>query len=360
MKVTARRLYPMLPGIFLAVLPFFVDAQCGTCTYTETALEGTSPVTTTCVGSASVVSPVTCANNSTGSLVIDGTLRICDGVSFNYYGTITGSGAIEIMSGAHFLLYGTYDCQVQMTAVDPSLLSGTSTSSIVGSCNAPNSSTSSCEPVFPGSSYTPFEVVGTGQGYTVYGATACTITGGTENYVLPLQLTSWTAVWQGSAALLSWSASNDDQHYQYGIDYSMDGQTWTTLPATIAGSDAAGPHEYSYLAPGPFAVHNFFRLHWQDPTGRVTYSSVKTLDTGEPGADALFIGPNPIQSALLIRTNVSMPYTLELLDVTGTPRLQLSATADGSYDVGSLSPGTYFLVLLWGNGTRTVKKLTKL
>ena len=362
MKVTARYLYPILLCVWGAALPAFADAQCGTCTYTETALEGTSPINTipagatlcittnTCVGSASAY-PAACANTGPGSLVVNGTLRICDGVTLDYAGTLTGTGNIEIMSGGRLSLYGTFDCRVHITAVDPSLLSGSSTSTIIGSCNS-----SACEPHFS-DGYAPFGVVATGLGYTVDNG-ACAITGTTENYVLPLQLTNWTAAWQDSSILLSWSASNDDQHYQYGIDYSKDGQAWLTLPKTTPGSDAAGVHDYSYLAPGPFSVHNFFRLHWLDPTGRLTYSSVKELDAAE--TDALVIGPNPVQSTLTVRKGLTAPYSLQVVDVTGTPRLQLPGNTNGSYSLGDLPPGTYFLLIRWADGTRTVKKLTKL
>lgn len=358
MKVTARCLYPILLCLIRTAA---VHAQCGTCTYTETALEGSSPLVTipagttvcittnTCLGAASSY-PSTCANPGPGSLTLDGTLRICDGVTLLYAGTITGTGTIEIMNGGRLSIYGTYDCDVQITAVDPSLLSGTDLSSQITS---PCASTS-CQPTFP-DGYSPFGIIPNLPGYNVAHG-PCTVTGGTENYVLPVQLTSWTAVWQDGSVLLSWSASNDDQHYQYGIDYSKDGQTWVTLPKTIPG----GANNYSYLDPGPFAAHNFFRLHWQDAAGRDTYSSIKELDAGQPGPDALSISPNPVQSILTVHTILTTSYSLQVVDITGTPRLQLLGSTGGNYNLGSLSPGTYFLVIGWADGTRTVKKLTKL
>ena len=361
MKVTARYLYPIVLSLLWSLA---IDAQCGTCTYTETAFEGSSPLNTipagttvcittnTCIGSASAY-PSTCPNAGPGSITINGTLRICDGVTLAYAGTITGNGNIEIMSGGRLSLYGTFDCNVHISAVDPSLLSGTSSSSLIGSCNS-----SACEPHFS-DGYAPFGVVATGLGYTVANGN-CTITGGTENYVLPLQLTSWTAFWQDSSILLSWSTSNDDRQYQYGIDYSNNGQTWTTLPRTIPGTNAAGPHNYSYLAPGPFAAHNFFRLHWQNGTGNDTYSSIKELDAGQPGPDALSIAPNPVQSTLSVHVTTQQTYTLQVLDVTGSPRLQLPESPAGSYNVSSLSPGTYLLVFIFSDGARWTKKLTKL
>ena len=354
----------LLWGLTILLSPFCASAQCGTCTYTETALEGTSPINTipagttvcittnTCIGSASAW-PATCANAGPGSLVINGTLRICDGVTLDYAGTLTGSGNIQIMSGGRLSLYGTFDCKVHITAVDPSLLSGTSTSTLIGSCNS-----SACEPHFS-DGYAPFGVVATGLGYTVDNG-SCAVTGTTENYVLPLELASWTAYWQDSTALLSWSASIDDLQDQYRLDRSNDGQTWLTLPDIITGSDAIGIHTYSYTVSGPFAPRNFFRLHWQDATGRVTYSSVKELDAGQPGTDAFFAGPNPVRSTLTIRTNTTGSYSLQLFDITGIICRQFTANESGVYDLQNLAPGTYFLIVIFPGGTRWTKKLTKL
>lgn len=364
MKLSLR-LYARLYPVALTLLwSLSAAAQCGTCTYTENNLLGSSPINTipagttlcirgnTCIGTSSTY-PTACGNAGPGSLTINGTLRICDGVKFSYAGTITGTGNIQILSGGRFSLYGTFDCRVHITAVDPSLLSGSSTSSLIGSCNS-----SACEPAFS-DGYAPFGVVATGLGYTVANG-SCTVTGTTENYVLPLDLTSWTAWWQDSSAQFRWSTADDDRAYQYQIDYSKDGQSWTTLPASISGTGAAGIHEYSYLAAGPFATHNFFRLHWQDAAGRDTYSSIKELDAGSPAADAFYVGPNPIQSALTVHVNSSHAYTLQLLDVTGTARLALTPNPAGTYSLQGLSAGTYLLVVRFNDGTRWTKKLTKL
>jgi hypothetical protein len=360
MKITVHCLYPIVLSLLWALS---VDAQCGTCTYTQTALEGSSPITTipagttlcvtanTCIGPQAAY-PSSCPNSGPGSLTINGTLRICDGVTFSYAGTITGTGSVQILSGGRFSLYGTFDCNVHITAVDPSLLSGTSTSSLIGSCNS-----SACEPHFS-DGYAPFGVVATGLGYTVANG-SCTITGTTENYVLPLELSRWTAWWQDSTALLTWSAAGDE-HYRYAIDYSTSGQTWLTLPTTIPGSVAAGSHDYSYVATGPFATHNFFRLHWQDAAGRDTYSTIKELDAGAPPPDAFYAGPNPVHSTLTVQLNSKTAYTLQVLDITGTPRLKLAPNATGTYSLQGLSPGTYLLVGVFNDGTRWIKRITKL
>ena len=350
---------------FLALFFWSVSAlaQCGTCTYTESALTSSTPLSNipagaslcitqnTCVGAASAY-PSTCANTGPGSLVINGTLRICDGVTLDFAGTITGTGTIQILSGGRLSLYGTYSCGITMIAVDPDLLSGTSTSTTIGSCNS-----SACEPRFA-DGYAPFGVVAAGLGYTVSNG-ACAITGTTENYVLPLELLQWTASWQDSAVLLNWSTPGDDQRYQYAIDYSKDGILWQTLPNPIPGAGGSGINNYSYLAPGPFAAHNFFRVQMRNTDGLVMYSPIKELEAATPGSEGFSIGPNPVHSILTIRAAVQS-YTLQVLDVTGTPLLQLSSNSAGQYNLQGLPPGAYFLVIRTGDGSRWVRKLTKL
>jgi hypothetical protein len=66
-----------------------------------------------------------------------------------------------------------------------------------------------------------------------------------------------------------------------------------------------------------------------------------------------------VHSILTIRAAVQ-PYTLQVLDVTGTPLLRLSSNSAGQYNLQGLSPGAYFLVIYTSDGSRWVRKLTKL
>ncbi|GGA82811.1 T9SS type A sorting domain-containing protein [Puia dinghuensis] len=345
------------------LLPSSTDAQCGGCSYTETELTtgGMSTIpagtvvcitTNTCLGATSTY-PATCPNSGAGTLTINGTLRICPGVTFSFDGAINGTGNIEIGGGGRMNLYGTYSCNIHMSAVDPDIATGTSASTAVGGCNS-----SACEPHFA-DGYAPFGVVATGLGYTVSNG-PCTITGYPSNTVLPIALEQFTAAWQGASILLTWTTPGLDQGSWFEADYSTDGVTWKPFSKKIPGIDNNPVAQYSWLATPPPAARYFFHLRYEDAVGNSSYSSVITLDNNSTDSHGIIIEPNPVHSTLSVRTTTSRHYTLQLLDVTGKPILRLPGNPSGEYDLSGLATGTYLMLVITDDGNTSIKRLTKL
>ena len=306
--------------------PLYSLAQCGTCDYTEANLAGTSPIdiipagktlcitTNYCLGASSNWPGPTCGNINSGHLTINGTLRICSGVRFKFDGTINGSGNIDILTGGRFSLYGTYDCNVHLSAIDPSLLNGqTSNSTTIGGCND-----ASCEPKFS-NGYAPFGVIATGLGYTVNNG-SCTITGKSNLIVLAIQSLNLGLSWQDKDIRIDWTNDSPDPGIEYTIDYSADGTTWQTI--TNIPSTGQGMH--SYLAKGPFNPKNFFRFRATTSDGQTSYSPVKELNA------------QPVEH-----------YTEQIFDITGKP-------------VKQMTTGTYILITIKPDGSRSIKKITRL
>jgi len=360
-----RRILHVLPFLLFPYISSF--AQCGSCDYTEANLAGgTTPIDNIpagkilcitnnyCLGASANWPGPTCGNINTGHLIINGTLRICSSITFSFDGTIAGSGNIEIMAGGRMSLFGTYDCNVHMTAVDQTLLSGgTSTSTTIGGC-----ASSACEPHFS-NGYAPFGVIGGALGYTVNNG-SCAITGKTDLLVLPVELLNWTISRKGQNMLLTWSAPGDDQGSSYEIDYSTDGQSWSAL-SQIPGSNGETINWYSYLAKGPFREKNFFRIRHTTAAGLASYSPVKEIDADDAGNMGFFVGPNPVQNSLMIRPeNGDTRFYLQLFDMTGKKVWQANSSVNGQYAVERLGPGVYILILTQTDGTHVVKKITKL
>jgi hypothetical protein len=352
--------------LLLQLQPTHIFAQCGSCDYTEANLAGSTPIDiipagkTLCITSNYCLGtnanyPGTCGHVNSGHLTINGTLRICTGITFGFDGTINGSGNIEIMAGGRMSLYGTYDCNIHMTAIDPSLLSGqtSTTSSLSGSCNS-----TACEPTFS-DGYAPFGVVSAGLGYTVNNG-SCAITGVSNLIVLPIELLNWNVSWKGTAIQLTWSAPGYDQSSGYEIDHSADGQSWSAL-TQLSGANAPGINWYSYLAKGPWGTRNFFRIRHTSADGQASFSPVKELDANTKDDDGFFVGPNPVHSILLIRPDdPNQHFSVQLFDMTGKPVLPTASGTNGQYNIENLLAGSYFLVLIKDDGRRIVKKITKL
>ena len=360
--------YLLFPILLLFLQHGPALAQCGTCDYTEANLAGgSSPIdiipagktlcitSNYCLGTNANYPGPTCGHVNSGHLTINGTLRICSGITFSFDGTISGSGNIQIMAGGRMSLYGTYDCNVHMTAIDPSLLSGQSstTSTLSGSCN-----NTACEPTFS-DGYAPFGVIGGALGYTVNNG-PCAISGTSNLIVLPVELLNWNVSWKGNNIQLTWSAPGYDQGSKYEIDYSADDQAWSAL-TQLSGANAAAINWYSYLAKGHWAAQNFFRIRHTGADGQASYSPVKELDANTKDDDGFFVGPNPVHSNLLIRPDDgNQHFSVQVFDMTGRSVLPTASGSNGQYNVEDLLPGSYCLVLIKEDGRRVVKKITKL
>ena len=359
----------ILPLLWCALLLSFHSisiAQCGTCTLTQADLVAgpgsyTIPAGQTlcitsnfCMGSTSNW-PGSCANTNVATLTINGTLKICTGVTFKFSGSIVGTGQVQIMSNGRFSLYGTYDCSMGlvMSAVDPTITSGTSTSSLIGSCNS-----AACEPQFS-NGYAPLGVVATGLGYTVNGA--CSVKGYPADFLLlPNTIASWTARWQGKNIRLEWTIAN--QHNKsFEVEYSTDGRQWQAASGIIAAGEGSGPQNYAYTLSGPFAETNFFRLKITGDDGNYEYSHVETLaGSGQP-INGIVINPNPIHSFFTLHYEGASAVTgLRLIDMTGQALLQLPYNPSGQYHLDKLAPGSYFLQVSLADGSKTTRKITKL
>ncbi len=345
----------------------FLFAQCGTCDYTEANLAGTTPIdiipagktlcitSNYCLGTNANYPGPTCGHVNSGHLTINGTLRICTGITFSFDGTINGSGNIQVMAGGRMSLYGTYDCNVHMTAIDPSLLNGqtSTTSTFSGSCN-----NTACEPHFS-DGYAPFGVIGGALGYTVSNGT-CVINGTSNLVVLPVELLNWDVTWKGKDIQLNWSAPGYDQGSGYAIEQSADGKSWSTM-VLLSGTNAPGINWYSYLAKGPWAARNFFRIRHTGADGQASYSPIKELDANAKEDDGFFVGPNPVHGTLLIRPDDgNQHFSVQLFDMTGKRVVQTASGINGQYNIENLLAGSYILVLIKEDGRRVVKKITKL
>ncbi len=357
----------LLSTPFIAFLFFHASslAQCGTCTLTQANLTGapsayTIPAGQTlcitsnyCMGAAATW-PATCANNNVSQLTINGTLKICPGVTFSYSGTVVGAGTIDIMSNGRVNFNGSYDCSLglKMRAVDPTITTGTSTSTSFSTCNM-----ASCEPHFS-NGYAPFGVVATGLGYTANGS--CSIKGYPNDFLLlPTSISSWKAAWQGNNIVLEWNSVNDNNQ-SFTVEYAADGQQWHAASGIIETRSDSQEQDYSYTATGPFAENNFFRLKVSDNSG--SYSYTNTLEITGPNqlAAGIALSPNPVQASFTLHNKGRVAICgLRLADMSGQTILQLPANAT-QYAIGKLAPGSYLLLVALADGSSTVKKLTKL
>lgn len=112
--------------------------------------------------------------------------------------------------------------------------------------------------------------------------------------VLPIQLVSFTAVWQNSNASLNWQVASVTGVDRFEVQWSSNGQDFTTISTvTIDGQKTT----YGFFHPNAAAV-NHYRIVSIERNGERSVSDVVRLARTRNGeGQVVVINPNPVQSS---------------------------------------------------------------
>lgn len=230
-----------------------------------------------CMGAVSMF-PGSCANNNVSSIIVNGTLRIMDNVSFNFAGSLNGSGSIEILDGGRISLFGSVNCSgMQIKVIDETITSGTSTE-ILNACNDPG-----CETEYaPG--YRPFGVVATGLGYT---ATGCSLTGYPDNQILlPVNWKQFSGFAKGISVQLNWSTASEQHNKGFEVQRLNAGGSWELagwVPSKAVAGNSFSKLDYSFTDVQPAGMSmKQYRLKQVDINNNFSYSSIIRIGSLRP------------------------------------------------------------------------------
>ncbi len=164
-----------------------------------------------------------------------------------------------------------------------------------------------------------------------------------EGIALPVELESFSAVWNNAGVTLFWLTSSETNNLGFEVQRGMSAGSGGAVYSTIAfvpgaGSSASG-RSYSYAdAAGPaYGGELFYRLLQTDTDGSIHPSRPLRVAAPESteGADFL-VSPNP--NTGLLNVTFTLPSSehvkLEIADMSG--RI-VSTLADGTFETGSHS-----------------------
>jgi glucose/arabinose dehydrogenase len=184
-----------------------------------------------------------------------------------------------------------------------------------------------------------------------------------SNITLPLHLLSFKGSLQNNVTLLSWETANEINTTQFIVERSTDRQNFQAI-GTVAARGNNSNNKYSYTDND--AMHQsssvlYYRLKIVDTDGGYTYSDVVMISlpfiTG-----GVTVYPNPASKE--VKATITVPadgkIQWNLTDNAGRVVLQHSAqlkkgSNNISINVGSLSPGFYYLNVRGAGITQKVK-----
>ena len=179
---------------------------------------------------------------------------------------------------------------------------------------------------------------------------------------LPIILSSFTALLDGSQVNLAWTTDLEVNSDHFAVERSTDaGATWTTLGNVAAHGNSSVAINYSYADTKPVQGTNEYRLQLVDKDGAYKYSTVQAVRLGLVTSVSVY--PNPAHDYVNITLggNSNESVNIRLFNQSGQVLQEKNVSNAGGttvpLSVSSYPEGSYIIVVTGADGSRQINKL---
>lgn len=120
----------------------------------------------------------------------------------------------------------------------------------------------------------------------------------TTGAVLPVKLSSFTAVSEGKFVRLDWSTSSEQSNEKFEVQRSANGSTWETIATLKGKGNTATSASYTAYDNKPILGENYYRLKQFDINGKYATSAVKLVKLFGSANAAIIVSPNPSNASI--------------------------------------------------------------
>lgn len=189
---------------------------------------------------------------------------------------------------------------------------------------------------------------------------------GIANYmaVLPNDELPAEAVHENETNIITWRSVNGYTADHFEIQYSADGQNFSTLGTVLANSNEITRQQYKYVHSGLNGRIFYYRVKQFEQTGKVFYSKVLKVTLNNTGTVTLY--PNPVVSTATIELNNEHKgiVFITVVDATGKilysgQQVKNSTLMKTNLNVASYPKGIYKVILRDETGNRQLLQLVK-
>jgi hypothetical protein len=176
----------------------------------------------------------------------------------------------------------------------------------------------------------------------------------TGNPPLPVEMTSFDAVANGSGVVLQWQTASETNNAGFDVEHGDGNEHWRQLGFVEGAGTTTEPQRYTYRISDLASGTHLFRLKQIDLDGAFTYSPEVEITVGSPARLALDgAAPNPVADQAAIRYELpqAVAVRLAVFDALGrevavlVDRNQSAGVKTILFDSGRLPSGTYFVRL---------------
>lgn len=174
--------------------------------------------------------------------------------------------------------------------------------------------------------------------------------------VLPVELTSFTAILNEKAVEINWATANEINNEKFILETSQIGEVFNSIGEIRGSGTTFEPQTYRFTHHTPSQGINYYRLKQVDFDGTFAYSKVIAINA--PGSKDIFAFPNPAKDKITVQYDRSKGAgNIQLFDALGRRVNANIAGYAGNYEVklpDGLAKGTYWLKVERGGQVQTV------
>ncbi len=190
----------------------------------------------------------------------------------------------------------------------------------------------------------------------------------TPTCVLPVELVSYNAEYNGNYVDVDWSTASEISSAYFTVEKSYDGMNFYLVEKVKAAGQSSSINKYNVQDAYPNKKgFTYYRLKQFDTDGTEKFSKITSVEIAEEITD-LFIVPNPNNGSfeLTLSNNlIGKIIDVEIYDVTGKKSVlkhNMSINQSNrllNLDITEMSKGVYFLKIVSSDGISYKSKLIK-
>ena len=191
-------------------------------------------------------------------------------------------------------------------------------------------------------------------------ATDClsTIFRGPGSGVMPVKLSSFSAVRSKQVVSINWSTESEIDAKEFIVERA-EGTEFRSAGTIPSNGNSSTKKSYSFSDKNENVGNTYYRLKNVDLNGKFTYSQIRTVK-GYGVTDDVTVFPNPARSNSKISLNgVAANSSIQLIDFSGKVLRNINSNTVNSLDLSGVKNGTYLIRIVDKATSEIVnKKLT--